>query len=76
MRVKIYSTPFCPYCQMAKEFLKGRGVEFEEVNVQEDRAAALEMIQKTGQNGVPVIEIDDNIIVGFNQEKIIEALGL
>lgn len=61
---------------MAKEFLKGRGVEFEEVNVQEDRAAALEMIQKTGQNGVPVIEIDDNIIVGFNQEKIIEALGL
>lgn len=76
MRVKIYSTPFCPYCQIAKEFLKGRGVEFEEVNVQEDRAAALEMIQKTGQNGVPVIEIDDNIIVGFNQEKIIEALGL
>ncbi len=76
MRVKIYTTPFCPHCQMAKEFLKGRGVEFEEVNVQEDRAAALEMIQKTGQNGVPVIEIDDNIIVGFNQEKIIEALGL
>ncbi len=76
MGVKIYTTPFCPYCKMAKEFLKGRGVEFEEVNVQEDHRATLEMIQKTGQNGVPVIEIDDKIIVGFNREKIIEALGL
>lgn len=76
MRVKIYTTPLCPYCRMAKEFLKQRGVEYEEVNVQEDRGAALEMIQKTGQNGVPVIEFDNKIIVGFNQEKIIEALGL
>lgn len=75
MMVKIYTTPFCPYCRMAKEFLKQRGVEFEEVNVQDDHGAALEMIQKTGQNGVPVIEIDNKIIVGFNQEKIIEALG-
>lgn len=76
MRVKIYTTPFCPYCRMAKEFLRGRGIEFEEVNVQEDRGAALKMIQKTGQNGAPVIEIDDKIIVGFNREKILEALGL
>ncbi|TES83254.1 MAG: NrdH-redoxin [Hadesarchaea archaeon] len=76
MRVKIYTTPVCPYCRMAKEFLTQRGVEFEEVNVQENRGAALEMIQKTGQNGVPVIEINNKIIVGFNQEKIIEALGL
>ncbi|TET01956.1 MAG: NrdH-redoxin [Hadesarchaea archaeon] len=75
MRVKIYTTPLCPYCRMAKEFLTQRGVEYEEVNVQEDRGAALEMIQKTGQNGVPVIEIDNKIIVGFNREKIIEALG-
>ncbi len=76
MRVKIYTTSVCPYCRMAKEFLTQRGVEFEEVNVQENRGAALEMIQKTGQNGVPVIEINNKIIVGFNQEKIIEALGL
>jgi len=76
MRVKIYTTPVCPYCRMAKEFLTQRGVEFEEVNVQENRGAALEMIQKTCQNGVPVIEINNKIIVGFNQEKIIEALGL
>ncbi|MDI6642739.1 MAG: glutaredoxin family protein [Candidatus Hodarchaeaceae archaeon] len=74
MKVKIYTTPFCPYCQMAKEFLVQHGIEFEEVNVQEDRAAAIEMIQKTGQNGVPVLEIGDKIIVGFNREKIIEAL--
>jgi len=76
MKVKIYTTPLCPYCRMAKEFLKQRGVKFEEVNVQEDRGAALEMIQKTGQNGVPVIEFNNKIIVGFNREKIIEALGL
>ena len=75
MRAKIYTTLFCPYCRMANEFLKQRGVEFEEVNVQENHEAALEMIQKTGQNGVPVIEINNKIIVGFNREKIIEALG-
>ena len=73
MRVKIYTIPFCPYCKIAK-FLKQHG-KFEEVNVQENHEAALEMIQKTGQNGIPVIEIDDKIIVGFNREKIIEALG-
>lgn len=76
MRVKIYMSSFCPYCQMVKEFLEQRGVEFEEVNVQEDRGAAVEMIKKTGQTGVPVIEIGDKIIIGFNREKIIEALGL
>ncbi|MDI6883880.1 MAG: glutaredoxin family protein [Hadesarchaea archaeon] len=74
MKVKIYTTPICSYCQMAKDFLVQHGIKFEEVNVQEDRAAAIEMIQKTGQNGVPVLEIGDKIIVGFNREKIIEAL--
>lgn len=74
MKVKIYTTPFCPYCQIAKEFLKERGVKFDEVNVQEDRAAAIEMIKKSGQNAVPVLEIGSKIIVGFNREKIIEAL--
>ena len=74
MKVKIYTTPSCPYCQMAKEFLERRGVKFEEVDVQANRAAAIEMIQKSGQTGVPVIEIDDKIIIGFNQTKILEAL--
>jgi glutaredoxin-like YruB-family protein len=76
MKVKVYSTPFCPYCTMAKEFLKKHQIEFEEVNVQENRAAAIEMIKKSGQNGVPVIEIDGRIIVGFDEPALREALGI
>lgn len=52
------------------------GVEFEEINVQEDPERALEMIRKSGQTGVPVIDIDGKIIVGFDRQKLIEALGL
>ena len=74
MRVKVYTTPFCPYCEMAKDFLKQRGIDFEEVNVQTDPKAAREMIEKSGQTGVPVIEIGGKIIVGFDREKILEAL--
>ena len=76
MKVKVYSTPLCPYCTMAKDFLKKHGVKFEDVNVQEDRNAAMEMIKKTGQNGVPVIEVDGQIIIGFDMEKLVEVLGL
>lgn len=76
MKVKIYSSPLCPYCAMAKDFLKKNGVKFEDVNVQEDRKAAIEMINKTGQNGVPVIEVDGQIIIGFDRKKLVEVLGL
>lgn len=75
-KVKIYTTPFCPYCELAKDLLNQQGIEFEEVNVQEDRAAAMEMIRKSGQTGVPVLDIGGKIIVGFDREKILEALGL
>ena len=76
MKVKMYSSPLCPYCAMAKDFLNKHGVKFEDANVQEDQSAAIEMIEKTGQNGVPVIDVDGQIIIGFDKEKLIEVLGL
>ena len=75
-KVKIYSTPTCPYCAMAKEFLKEKNIEFEDINVAENREAAQEMIQKSGQMGVPVIDIDGEIIIGFDKEKLKKALKL
>lgn len=74
--VKIYTTPTCPYCTMAKKFLQENGVEFIEKNVASERAAAVEMVEKSGQMGVPVLDINGEIIVGFNREAIIKALGL
>ena len=75
-KVKLYTTPSCPWCFRAKQFLSDHGIEFEEVDVSKDRAAALEMIEKSGQMGVPVIEIDGKIVVGFDKEKIEKLLGL
>jgi len=75
-KVKVYSTPTCPWCNMAKNFLKEHKIEFEDVNVATDREAAREMIEKSGQMGVPVIEIDGEMVVGFNQEKIKELLKI
>ena len=76
MNVKVYSTKFCPYCKMAKEFLKDRKIPFEEINVQEDPEAARHMIEKSGQVGVPVIEIDGQMIIGFNTEQIKKLLKM
>ncbi len=70
MTVKVYSTPTCPWCTTAKKYLASKNVQFEDVDVSKDRAAATEMITKTGQQGVPVINIDGNFIVGFNQAAI------
>ena len=72
--VKIYSTTHCPYCIIAKNFFKQNNIEYEEINVEDDREAAMEMIQKSGQSGVPVIEIGTAIIVGFNKPAILKAL--
>ena len=66
----------CPYCTTLKEFLKERGVEFEEIDVSQDEKAMKEMVEKTGQMGVPVMEVDGEIIVGFDREKIIKLLKL
>lgn len=73
-KVKIYSTTTCPWCVRAKQWFKEQGIEFEDINVQKDEAAAKEMVEKSGQTGVPVIDINGKIIVGFNLEAIKQAL--
>ena len=72
--VKLYSTPSCPYCRMAKDFLAEEGVDVTAIDVSEDEEAALEMVDKSGQMGVPVMEVDNVIIVGFDQETYHKAL--
>jgi len=76
MSVKVYSTPTCPWCTVAKNYLKSKNIEFDDIDVSRDREAAVEMIQKSGQRGVPVIDIDGNIIVGFNQAAIDKFLNI
>ncbi len=75
-RVIVYSTSMCPWCYKAKEFLKANNIKFEDKNVGEDQEARNEMIEKSGQMGVPVLDIDGNIIVGFDQEAIKKALKI
>ncbi len=74
--VKIYSTPTCPYCEMAKNYLKEHSTGYEVYDVSVDEKAQEEMIKKSNQMGVPVIDIDGVIIVGFNQPAIDKALNL
>lgn len=68
--VTIYSTPTCHFCQLTKEFLKERNVAFTEHNVASDLEKRQEMIQKSGQMGVPVILVDEEVIVGFDKPKL------
>jgi glutaredoxin-like YruB-family protein len=75
-KVKVYSTPTCPWCTKAKEFLTKNNVKFENINVAEDEKARNDIIEKSGQMGVPVIEIGKEIIVGFDEQKIRKALKL
>lgn len=74
--INIYSTPTCPYCHMVKNYLKSKSIDFNDYNVAEDQEKAKEMVEKTGQMGVPVIEIDNNIIVGFDKPEIDRLLNL
>ena len=74
--VKIYTTPTCHWCHILKEFLKENNIEYTEIDVSKDQTAAQEMVEKSGQMGVPVSEIDGNIVVGFDQEKVSELLGI
>ncbi len=74
--VTIYSTPTCVYCNMTKDFLKVHKIPYQEFNVASDLKAREDMVNKSHQLGVPVIDIDGTIIVGYDQPKIASALGL
>jgi glutaredoxin 3 len=74
-RVVIYSTPTCPYCKRAKDYLTRKGISYIEHNVAVDRAAAKEMVKKSGQLGVPVILIGDEVIIGFHQAQLDKLLA-
>ena len=78
--VTIYSTPTCGYCTMAKDFLREKGVEYTDIDVSVDQQKAQEMVDKTGQMGVPVIIIEkdgkEEILVGFDQVQLTNLLGL
>ena len=74
MPISVYSTPTCPWCHKTKDYLKEKGIAFTDYNVAEDQAKAEEMVNKSGQMGVPVIDIDGQIVVGFDKEKIDELL--
>lgn len=76
MKITIYSTPTCTYCKMAKEFLKENSIVFEEVNVAADVARRKEMIEKSGQLGVPVIDIDGQILVGYDKATLAAKVGV
>jgi glutaredoxin 3 len=74
--VVIYSTPTCHFCQMAKEFFKENGVTYREFNVASDMEKRQEMVEKSGGMAVPVITIDETVIIGFDKEKLSSALGI
>lgn len=74
--ILIYSTPTCGYCHMAKEYLTSKSIPFTDVDVSRDHQKAQEMVTKTGQMGVPVIDVGGKIIIGFDKRKLDEYLGL
>jgi len=76
MDVKVYTTESCPWCKKVKEFLKENNVKFSEVDVSSNSKAAEEMVEKSGQMGVPVTEVHGEMIVGFNEEKLKKVLKL
>jgi glutaredoxin-like YruB-family protein len=75
-RVIIFSTPTCTYCNMAKKYFRDKGIKFKDVDVSRDMTAARDMIRRSGQQGVPVIDIGGKIVVGFDRPKIEKYLGI
>ncbi len=74
--VTIYTTPSCVYCKMAKEFFKENKIEYSEKDIAEDDSAKEEMVERTGQMGVPVIMVDDESVIGFDKERLSELLSI
>jgi|TARA_B100000315_G_C14257998_1_gene442822 glutaredoxin-like YruB-family protein len=75
-KVKVYSTSSCPWCHKAMDFLKENKIDFEEINVESDEKGRNDMIEKSGQMGVPVIDAKGTIIIGFDEPKLRAALGM
>jgi glutaredoxin 3 len=75
-KVRVFSTPTCAYCFTLKEFLKKHQIEFEDIDVAQNAQAREEMIKKTGQMDVPVVEIDNEIVIGFDKGKIVNLLNI
>ncbi|MFA5038164.1 MAG: glutaredoxin domain-containing protein [Candidatus Omnitrophota bacterium] len=76
MAIKVYSTPTCPYCLRLKKYLSDEGVSFDNIDVASDEPGLREMVNVSGQMGVPVVVIDGEVIVGFDQAKIAQKLGI
>ncbi|MDD5750195.1 MAG: glutaredoxin domain-containing protein [Candidatus Pacebacteria bacterium] len=76
MVIKVYSTQTCPYCVTLKEYLKANNIAFEDIDVSFDAKLQQEMIDKSGQMGVPVVDIDGQIVVGFDKERISRLLDI
>lgn len=70
MAIKLYSTPTCPWCSMTRKYFDTRNVQYQDIDVTKDRNAVEEMVAKSGQRGVPVIDIDGSIIIGFDKERV------
>ncbi|MGY4707898.1 glutaredoxin family protein [Candidatus Bipolaricaulota sp. J31] len=75
-KVIVYTTPSCPWCNAVKQYLEERGIAYTEIDVSQDQEAAMEMVRKSGQMGVPVVEIDGEIVIGFDKERLDHLLGL
>ena len=75
-KVRLFTSPSCPFCYSLKDFLKEKGIEFEEIDVSQDEKTREEMIKKTGRLEAPIIEIDGQIVVGFDKEKICKLLNI
>lgn len=75
-KVKVYSTPTCPWCTKVKDYLKEKKIEFEELDVSTDDKARNYMVEKSGQIGVPVTEIGDDMIIGYDTDALDKALGI